>query len=107
MIAFLKSNAPGLHHLSWDVGSVDDIGRGATHMLEKGFAKGWGLGRHVLGSNFFHYVGDPWGSFSEYSAGIDFVPVDCDWDTGDHDPEDSFYVWGPNPPDYFAFNAEA
>ena len=44
MIAFVKSSAPGLHHLSWDVGSVDDIGRGAMHMLDKGFAKGWGLG---------------------------------------------------------------
>ena len=107
MIAFVKSSAPGLHHLSWDVGSVDDIGRGAMHMLDKGFAKGWGLGRHVLGSNFFHYVGDPWGSFSEYSAGIDFVPADCDWKGGDHAPEDSFYVWGPNPPEYFTHNAEA
>ncbi len=107
MIAFVKSSAPGLHHLSWDVGSVDDIGRGAMHMLDKGFARGWGLGRHVLGSNFFHYVGDPWGSFSEYSAGIDFVPADCDWKSGDHAPEDSFYVWGPTPPDYFTHNAEA
>jgi catechol 2,3-dioxygenase-like lactoylglutathione lyase family enzyme len=107
MIAFVKSSAPGLHHLSWDVGSVDDIGRGAMHMLDKGFARGWGLGRHVLGSNFFHYVGDPWGSFSEYSAGIDFVPADCDWKSGDHPPEDSFYVWGPNPPDYFTHNSEA
>ncbi len=88
MIAFVKSSAPGLHHLSWDVGSVDDIGRGAMHMLDKGFARGWGLGRHVLGSNFFHYVGDPWGSFSEYSAGIDFVPADCDWKSGDHAPEE-------------------
>ena len=87
MIAFVTSSAPGLHHLSWDVGSVDDIGRGAMHMLDKGFSKGWGLGRHVLGSNFFHYVGDPWGSFSEYSAGIDYVPVDCDWKSGDHPPE--------------------
>jgi catechol 2,3-dioxygenase-like lactoylglutathione lyase family enzyme len=107
MIAFAKSSAPGLHHLSWDVGSVDDIGRGAMHMLDKGFARGWGLGRHVLGSNFFHYVGDPWGSFSEYSAGIDFVPADCDWKSGDHAPEDSFYVWGSTPPDYFTHNAEA
>jgi catechol 2,3-dioxygenase-like lactoylglutathione lyase family enzyme len=107
MIAFVTSSAPGLHHLSWDVGSVDDIGRGATHMLEKGFSRGWGLGRHVLGSNFFHYVCDPWGSFSEYSAGIDYVPADCDWNGGDHAPEDSFYVWGPNPPDYFTHNSEA
>ena len=35
MIAFAHSNAPGLHHLSWDVGSVDDIGRGAMHMLAR------------------------------------------------------------------------
>ena len=74
---------------------------------KKGFSRGWGLGRHVLGSNFFHYVCDPWGSFSEYSAGIDYVPADCDWNGGDHAPEDSFYVWGPNPPDYFTHNAEA
>jgi catechol 2,3-dioxygenase-like lactoylglutathione lyase family enzyme len=40
MIAFVKSSAPGLHHLSWDVGSVDEIGRGAMHMLDKGFARG-------------------------------------------------------------------
>src|SRR6185312_10674000 len=62
VIAFAKSNAPGLHHCSWDVGSIDDIGRGAMQMADRGFSKGWGLGRHVLGSNYFHYVRDPWGS---------------------------------------------
>lgn len=107
MIAFAKSNAPGHHHFSWDVGSVDEIGSGAMHMLDKGFAKGWGLGRHVLGSNYFHYVQDPWGSFSEYSADIDYVPADCDWPAGDHSPDNSFYVWGPTVPDDFIHNYEA
>ncbi len=107
MIAVARSNAPGHHHFSWDVGSVDDIGIGAMHMLDKGFAKGWGLGRHVLGSNFFHYVQDPWGSFCEYSADIDYVPVDCDWPSGDHPPEDLFDVWGPNVPSDFVHNYEA
>src|SRR5271166_3209159 len=107
LIAFAKSNAPGLHHLSWDVGSVDEIGVGATHMLGKGHARGWGLGRHVLGSNYFHCVRDPWGSYSEYSAGIDYVPADCDWSAADNEPEDSFYVWGPNPPEDFVHNYEA
>ncbi len=88
MVAFGKSGAPGFHHLSWDVGSIDEIGLGATHMLEKGYDKGWGLGRHVLGSNFFHYVRDPWGSFAEYSADIDFVPHDADWQAADHPPEE-------------------
>ena len=107
MIAFARSNAPGHHHFSWDVGSVDDIGAGAMHMLDKGFAKGWGLGRHVLGSNFFHYVQDPWGSFCEYSADIDYVPVDQNWPSGDHPGEDSFYAWGPNVPQDFVHNYEA
>jgi catechol 2,3-dioxygenase len=40
MIAFARSNAPGHHHFSWDVGSVDEIGAGAMHMLDKGYAKG-------------------------------------------------------------------
>jgi catechol 2,3-dioxygenase-like lactoylglutathione lyase family enzyme len=106
MIAFVKSEGPGLHHLSWDVASINDIGLGASHMAEKGFEKGWGLGRHVLGSNFFHYIRDPWGSYSEYSSDIDYVPVDQDWKAADHPPEDSFYVWGPNPPEDFAHNHE-
>ncbi len=76
MIAFVKSDGPGLHHCSWDVGSINDIGVGASNMAEKGFAYGWGLGRHVLGSNYFHYVRDPWGSYSEYSCDIDYIPVD-------------------------------
>ena len=107
MIAFAKSSAPGHHHFSWDVGSVDEIGMGAMHMAGKGYTKGWGFGRHVLGSNFFHYVQDPWGSFSEYAADIDYVPVDADWPSGDHPAADALYVWGPTAPDDFIHNYEA
>jgi catechol 2,3-dioxygenase len=107
MIAFVKSEGPGLHHCSWDVGSINDIGVGATHMADKGFAYGWGLGRHVLGSNYFHYIRDPWGSYSEYSCDIDYIPVDKDWQAADQPPEGSFYMWGPNPPQDFAHNFEA
>ena len=107
MIAFVKSEGPGLHHLSWDVPSINDIGIGAMQMADQGFSAGWGLGRHVLGSNYFHYVRDPWGSYAEYSSDIDYVPVDHDWQAADHPAEDSFYVWGPTPPPDFAFNYEA
>jgi catechol 2,3-dioxygenase len=107
LIAFVKSEGPGLHHLSWDVPSVNAIGIGAMHMADQGFSTGWGLGRHVLGSNYFHYVRDPWGSYAEYSSDIDYIPVDHDWQAGDHPPEDSFYVWGPTPPEDFAYNYEA
>jgi catechol 2,3-dioxygenase-like lactoylglutathione lyase family enzyme len=107
MLAFVTSEKPGLHHCSWDVGNVNDIGLGAMNMADKGYTKGWGLGRHVLGSNFFHYVQDPWGSFSEYSADIDYIAKTEPWEPGDHDAEDSFYLWGPNVPDDFVINHEA
>lgn len=43
-----------LHHTSWQVDDVDDVGRGASAMLEKDPARHvWGLGRHYIGSNFF------------------------------------------------------
>jgi catechol 2,3-dioxygenase-like lactoylglutathione lyase family enzyme len=106
ILAFVKSNASGFHHCSWDVGRIDDIGLGAVNMADKGFARGWGLGRHVLGSNYFHYVRDPWGSYSEYSCDIDFIPSTQRWEAGEHKDEDSFYQWGPVPPEDFAFNYE-
>lgn len=106
LVAFAKSHAPGLHHSSWDVGSVDEVGLGSENMRDNGYTKGWGVGRHVLGSNYFYYVQDPWGSFCEYSYDIDFVPADLDWKSGDHPPEDSFYLWGPAVPDYFIANCE-
>jgi len=107
LVAFARSSGPGMHHCSWDVGSVQDIGLGAMQMADKGFLAGWGLGRHVLGANYFHYVRDPWGSYSEYSADIDYIPVDMDWAAGEHPREDSFYLWGPVPPEDFIRNYEA
>ncbi len=106
MLAFAKSDHPGYHHSSWDVASIDDIGLGMQHMVACGHERGWGIGRHVIGSNYFYYVQDPWGSFAEYSYDIDFIPATVDWPAADHPPEDSFYVWGPSPPDYFIQNHE-
>jgi catechol 2,3-dioxygenase-like lactoylglutathione lyase family enzyme len=106
LVAFAKSNASGFHHSSWDVGSIDEVGLGAEQMKAKGYTKGWGVGRHVLGSNYFYYAQDPWGSWAEFSYGIDFVPTDVDWPAADHPAEDSFYVWGPTVPDDFIVNHE-
>jgi catechol 2,3-dioxygenase-like lactoylglutathione lyase family enzyme len=106
LLAFAKSAGPGLHHSSWVVASIDEIGLGMQHMADCGYQHAWGVGRHVIGSNYFCYVQDPWGSFAEYSHGIDFVPADLDWPAADHPLEDSFYVWGPPPPDDFIVNHE-
>jgi catechol 2,3-dioxygenase-like lactoylglutathione lyase family enzyme len=107
MIALARSDGPGLHHCSWDVPTVAHIGSGAAQMADAGYARGWGLGRHILGSNYFHYVRDPWGSYAEYSADMDYVPAGSDWPSGNHPGVDSFYQWGPPPPDDFVTNYEA
>ncbi|BAO90100.1 VOC family protein [Caballeronia cordobensis] len=107
LVAFAKSSARGWHHAAWDVDNVNLVGQGASQMAAAGFTKGWGTGRHVLGSNYFHYVQDPWGSFCEYSADIDFVSAGHAWPAGDFAPEDSLYLWGPPVPDDFIHNTEA
>lgn len=107
LLAFAKSSAKGWHHVAWDVPTVEEVGIGASQMAAAGYKAGWGTGRHVLGSNYFHYVQDPWGSFSEYSADIDFVSSERPWISGDFPPEDSLYLWGPDVPDNFIVNTEA
>ena len=107
LLAFVKSEAAGLHHTSWDVGSLEDVGAGSEQMRTAGFPEGWGVGRHVLGSNYFYYARDPWGSFAEFSYDIDFVSPAKDWQAGDFAPEDSFYLWGPAVPEYFTVNTES
>jgi catechol 2,3-dioxygenase len=106
MFAMVKSGGPGFHHSSWDVGSINEIGLGAEQMLAKGYDKGWGLGRHVLGSNYFYYATDPWGSHAEYSADMDYIPADCDWQASDHPAEDTYTLWGTEPPAGFMRNFE-
>jgi catechol 2,3-dioxygenase-like lactoylglutathione lyase family enzyme len=107
LVAFARSPAPGLHHCCWDVRSPHEIGLGAMHMADQGYAQGWGLGRHVLGSNYFHYVRDPWGSHCEYSCDMDYIPAGQLWRPADHPGEDAFYVWGPKPPADWTHNHEA
>ena len=86
--------------------SIDALGLGSQQMAQAGYAQGWGVGRHVLGSNYFRYVRDPWGSFAEYSFDIDFVEPGAQWPSADHPGEDSLYVWGPDVPADFIVNHE-
>lgn len=101
LIAPGKSTGLGLHHSSWCVPSIDAVGIGAQQMAQAGYAQGWGIGRHVLGSNYFRYVRDPWGSYAE---DMDFVDPGTGWPSADHPAEDSLYVWGPDLPKDFIAN---
>ena len=79
---------------------------GAARMADRGWQPGWGFGRHVIGSNFFYYIRDPWGSFAEYFFDLDVIPEDCAWEPRDWPGEDSLYIWGPPVPPDFGENKE-
>ena len=91
-----------LHHTSWQVQDIDEIGRGAMSMLEQNPERHvWGLGRHHVGSNFFWYLKDPAGNFSEYYADLDCVLDDQLWKPSVVDGARGLYNWGPPPPPSF------
>lgn len=92
-----------LHHTAWEVDDIDEVGRGATSMLEGHPERHtWGLGRHYIGSNFFWYLRDPAGNFSEYYSDIDCILEDQLWDPQViADEKHSLYSWGPPPPPSF------
>jgi catechol 2,3-dioxygenase-like lactoylglutathione lyase family enzyme len=106
LLALVGSTHRGMHHTSWDVGSFQEVGLGSAQMFRAGYKQGWGVGRHVLGGNYFYYARDPWGSYCEYSADIDYIPADCEWPSAQHAPEDSFYLWGPDVPPELVQNNE-
>jgi catechol 2,3-dioxygenase-like lactoylglutathione lyase family enzyme len=100
----LLQNAPVqfLHHTSWQVEDVDEIGLGAQHLLSKDPSRHvWGFGRHYVGSNFFWYFRDPAGNFAEYYADMDCIPDDQVWKPQVWEGMHSLYSWGPPPPPSF------
>jgi catechol 2,3-dioxygenase-like lactoylglutathione lyase family enzyme len=106
VVALLQDKRSGFHHASFEVGSVDEIGLGAQTVLSAGYKNGWGFGRHVIGSNFFHYLRDPWNSMAEYFCDIDQIPGDGSWRAEDQDAADALYRWGPPVPEDFGANFE-
>ena len=97
-----QAPVPFLHHTSWQVDDVDEVGRGASAMLAADPSRHvWGLGRHHIGSNFFWYLKDPAGNFSEYYADLDCIVDDALWQPAVWEGARGLYNWGPPPPPSF------
>lgn len=88
-----------VHHTSWQVDDVDEIGRGARTLLDGDPDRHvWGLGRHYLGSNYFWYLRDPGGTFAEYYADLDVIDDPDAWEPRALTDARALYAWGPPPP---------
>ncbi len=106
LLAFIDGGGGGLHHSSWDVPSIEDIGLAKSRILAAGYPRHWGVGRHVLGSNYFNYVKDAFGLWWEHSAHIDYIDQGVVWDSADYPADDALYLWGPDMPEEFPENTE-
>ena len=95
---------PFLHHTSWLVDDVDEVGRGGSQMVATDPARHvWGLGRHHIGSNFFWYLRDPAGNFAEYASDLDVIVDDELWKPADIADLRALMSWGPPvPPSFIA-----
>jgi catechol 2,3-dioxygenase-like lactoylglutathione lyase family enzyme len=73
-VAVQAAPVPYVHHVAFEVDSVDDVVRGGYSMVEKDADRHlWGVGRHAIGSNWFWYLREPGGTFVEYTADIDRI----------------------------------
>lgn len=101
-VMLLQMPVSFLHHTSWQVDDIDEIGRGAKAMLDGNPERHvWGLGRHHAGSNFFWYLKDPAGNFSEYYSDMDCIPDDEIWTPEVLEGAKGLFSWGPPPPPSF------
>lgn len=109
VLGLAKSSHSGLHHLSFEVMDIDEIQLGAQHLINLGYESAFGLGRHVAGSNYFHYIRDPWNSLVEYFWDIDVIPEDdSSWVPLNASPQELTAVWATTPPpEAFIKNFEA
>ena len=101
----MVSNAPGpfLHHTSWELNDVDEVGRGASQLVAKDPSRhAWGLGRHNVGGNFFWYLRDPAGNYAEYYSDLDIITEELRWEERTWGARESIAAWGPpHPSDFF------
>lgn len=87
----INSTHRGFQHGSFHVDSLDHVGLGGLQLHNAGYKEGFGVGRHALASNLFHYTRDPWGSWIEYYADMDKISEA--WQAQDWN--DLPYIW-PN-----------
>lgn len=106
VLAFAKSPGVGFHHASFQVNDPDEVGRGGRALAGKMGKGDWGFGRHTVGSNFFHYIQDPWGSWFEYYSDMDYIDDYALWTPTNYALEDSLANWGPAVPGDFVHNYE-
>lgn len=101
-LALQQSPTPTMHHMAFEVDSVDDVVRGGSAMIERDAERHlWGVGRHAIGSNWFWYLREPSGNFVEYTSDIDRITSQDLYTPKDWEGREFLYSFGPEIPAAF------
>jgi catechol 2,3-dioxygenase-like lactoylglutathione lyase family enzyme len=68
-----------LHHLAFEVPTVDSYMRATGRMLRSGRPLVWGPGRHGPGNNTFSYFADPTGHVVEFTTDLVSIDDEDEW----------------------------
>jgi catechol 2,3-dioxygenase-like lactoylglutathione lyase family enzyme len=67
-------------HSAYQVADLDALAAGGQYLLDQGYRRSWGIGRHIQGSQLFDYWRDPDGFLVEHFADGDLF--DCTLEPG-------------------------
>ncbi|MEU5528005.1 VOC family protein [Micromonospora chersina] len=67
-------------HSAYQVPDLDALAAGGEHLLDRGYQRSWGIGRHIQGSQIFDYWRDPDGFLVEHFTDGDLF--DCTLEPG-------------------------
>ena len=101
-LAVQGAPVPFVHHIAFEVDSVDEVVRGGSAMVQSDPGRQvWGVGRHAIGSNWFWYLREPGGTFIEYTADIDRISRQDLYRPKEWAGHEFLYSFGPPPPREF------
>jgi catechol 2,3-dioxygenase-like lactoylglutathione lyase family enzyme len=101
-LAIQAAPVPFVHHIAFEMDSIDDVVRGGQHMVEIDPDRHtWGVGRHAIGSNWFWYLREPSGTFVEYTADIDRISAHDLYRPKEWSGHEFLYSFGPPTPQEF------
>ncbi|WP_143590767.1 VOC family protein [Thermoactinospora rubra] len=67
-------------HSAYQVADLDSLAAGGQYLLQEGYRRSWGIGRHIQGSQIFDYWRDPDGFLVEHFSDGDLF--DCTLEPG-------------------------
>ncbi len=99
-LALLLGPVAGYAHSAYQVTDFDAVAAGGEYLLEKGYHRAWGIGRHTLGSQIFDYWSDPDKIFVEHFTDGDMFDntLEPGWEPL---TASSLAQWGPRVPPEF------